>query len=309
MNRGTINTIFFGSNSSILRFLIKNTHVKSIFCGPEDTNNQATNEIKEVAREYLIPVNQPKKGDLYNYIEYINNLNPDLIVVCSYKYVIPGAIFNIPKFRTVNIHPSFLPQYRGQHVINWAIINGEKETGVTVHFIDEGIDTGDIINQKKVQIMFEDTAKTLHDRIYCEACELIQHVFNNILNENTLSAKKQDNSKASYFRPRNPGDGIIDWGKDGIEIYNLIRALVKPWPGAYSYIKGKKIIFRNVLFEANLRDSPIGEIIDISDSKLVISVKNGKLLVDDYEILDENGNTTNIDIEIHDKFEKGCDGN
>ncbi len=314
MTEKKINVIFFGNNESVLDYLIKhsNINVKSIFCRPADINNENIAKVKEIADRYSIPLKQPEKKDLYSYVQYIRDLAPDLIVVCGYKYIIPVEIFNIPLFRSINIHPSYLPDYRGQHVINWAIVNGESETGVTIHFVDKGIDTGDVIIQKKVPILFEDTAKTLHDRIYYEVCELLQQVINTILSGNALPAKKQDDSKASYFRPRTPEDGTIDWNKNGIEIYNLIRALVKPWPGAYSYIKGKKIIIQDVRFEADSRDSAVeansqksssGEIVNISDSKLAINVKGGKLLVDDYTILDEKGNTTNLEFEIGDKFE------
>lgn len=304
MNEKKTKVIFFGNNSSILNCLIKNSDVQSVFCQPLDKNNKGIVEIKEIVDKYSISLHQPEKKELYNYINYIKNLNPDLIVVCGYKYIIPGKIFNIPKFRTINIHPSYLPSYRGQHVVNWAIVNGETETGVTIHFIDKGIDTGDIIFQKKIPILLEDSASTLHDRIYRVACELLESVLNNISSGKTLQATKQDDSKASYFRPRNPEDGLIDWSKQGIEIYNLIRALVKPWPGAYSYIKAKKVIFWNAIFETGSYGFSPGTIIDNLDSKLVISVKGGKLSVDDYAALDENTGETNIELQIGDKFEK-----
>jgi methionyl-tRNA formyltransferase len=307
MNENRINTIFFGNNSLILDCLIKNSNVKSVFCQPLDKNNVNRIEITEITDKYSIPLHEPDKKELYNYIGYIGNLNPDLIVVCGYKYIIRAEIFNIPKFGTINIHPSYLPNYRGQHVVNWAIANGENETGVTIHFIDEGIDTGDIIVQKKIPILFEDSASTLHEKIYHEACELLNSVLNTTSGK-VLQAKKQDDSKASYFRPRNPEDGIIDWNRDGIETYNLIRALVKPWPGAYSYIKDKKIIFWSARFEAgSFNSSSPGEIIAISESRLVISVKGGKLSVDDYVTLDKKGNEINVRLKTGDKFKKESD--
>lgn len=296
--------IFFGNNSSILCCLVKNSDVQSVFCQPLDKANTNLMEIKEIVDKYSISLHQPERQELYSYTDYIKNLNPDLIVVCGYKYIISGEIFNIPKFRSINIHPSYLPNYRGQHVVNWAIVNGETKTGVTIHFIDKGIDTGEIIIQKEIPILFEDSASTLHDRIYRVACELLESVLNNISSGKTLQATKQDDSKASYFRPRNPEDGLIDWSKQGIEIYNLIRALVKPWPGAYSYIKAKKVIFWNAIFETGSYGFSPGTIIDNLDSKLVISVKGGKLSVDDYAALDENTGETNIELQIGDKFEK-----
>lgn len=305
MNENGINTIFFGNNGLILDCLIKNSNVKSVFCQPLEKSNVNRIEIIETTDKYLISFHEPDKKELYNYIGYIKNLNPDLIVVCGYKYIIRNEIFNIPRFKSINIHPSYLPNYRGQHVVNWAVANGENETGVTIHFVDKGIDTGDIIVQKKVPILFEDSANTLHDRIYHEACELLKCVLNTISLGKTIQAKKQDNSKASYFRPRNPEDGVIDWSREGIEIYNLIRALVKPWPGAYSYINDKKIIFWDVHFEASSYIPTLpGTIIEISDSNLIISVKGGKLLVNNYTALDKNGNEIKLELQIGEKFEK-----
>lgn len=304
MSTNKIKVIFFGNSSLILDCLIKNSTVQSVFCQPLDKNNASLVEIQKITGKYSIPFYQSEKKELYNHISYIKKLNPDLIVVCGYKYIIPSEIFNIPKYRTINIHPSYLPNYRGQHVVNWAIVNGETETGITIHFIDEGIDTGDIIVQKKVPILFEDSASTLHDRIYHEAYDLLKQIFERITSEGMLHATKQDNSKASYFRPRNPEDGLIDWNRDGIEVYNLIRALVKPWPGACSYIKDKKIIFWSAQFENVPNYALPGTIIEISDSKLIINVKAGRLSIDNYVALDKNGNEINLELQIGDKFEK-----
>ncbi|MCG7848055.1 MAG: methionyl-tRNA formyltransferase, partial [ANME-2 cluster archaeon] len=216
----------------------------------------------------------------------------------------PKEIFDIPEFRTINIHPSYLPVYRGQHVVNWAIINGENETGVTIHYIDEGIDTGDIIIQKKVPISYEDTAKTLHDKIYSEACELVIDVIHSIASGKQIISKKQDDKKATYFHPRVPEDGRIDWNKSGLEIYNLIRGLAKPWPGAYGYIKGKKIIIWSAIFEVSVSyKNSYGEICDISNSSFTIITNDGKLIVDDYMVLDENENELNFNIEVGDRIE------
>ncbi|AKB17610.1 methionyl-tRNA formyltransferase [Methanosarcina sp. WWM596] len=308
MNENRINTIFFGNNGLILDCLIENSNVKSVFCQPLEKSNVNRIKITETTDKSFIPFHEPDRIELYNYIDYIKDSNPDLIVVCGYKYIIRNEIFNIPRFKSINIHPSYLPYYRGQHVVNWAIANGENETGVTIHFVDKGIDTGDIIVQKKIPILFEDSANTLHYRIYHEACELLKYVLNTISSGKVLQAEKQDDSKASYFRPRTPENGIIDWNRDGIEIYNLIRALVKPWPGAYGYIKGKKIIFWGAQFEADSSNySSLGEIIASSDSNFIISVKGGKLSIDNYAVLDKNGNETKLELRIGDKFEKESD--
>ncbi|MCD4821782.1 MAG: methionyl-tRNA formyltransferase [Methanococcoides sp.] len=303
MQKKQIKTIFFGNNHLVLDHLIKIADVVSIFCRPQDTDDDNIFKIKELAKEHSISAYQPNKKDLYNYVSYIENLDVDLIVVCGYKYIIPEEIFEIPKYKAINIHPSYLPAYRGQHVINWAIINGEKETGVTIHYIDKDIDTGNVIVQKKVPILFDDTSLTLSDNIYSEACKLLQSVIDRIVSGETLQAKKQNNAESTYFKPRTPEDSRIDWNIDGVEIYNLIRALVKPWPGAYSYIKDKKIIIRDAKYENILLNCEHGKIINICDSTLIISVKGGQLVVNDYTIIDENDNMVHLSIEIGNELE------
>jgi len=303
MYKKKLRVLFFGNNHVVLDSLIENSNVVAILCRPADNSDENILKIKNIAEKYSVPVKQPDKKDIYKCVSYIKNLTLDLIVVCGYKYIIPKDIFNIPEFKTINIHPSYLPAYRGQHVINWAIINGEKETGVTIHYIDKGIDTGDIILQKKVQILFEDTAKTLHKKIYHEACELLLNVLDDIASGKTLQSKKQDDTNASYFKPRNPEDGCIDWNRNGLEMYNLIRALVKPWPGAYSYIKGYKIILRSAKFENGLTyNDSSGEIIAVSNSTLTINVKDGKIIVDNYQVIDNDGNDVNIDFKTGNKL-------
>jgi methionyl-tRNA formyltransferase len=301
MNVKKIDVIYIGNNPVVLEDLIEYSKTKAIFCIPD--NNENIIKILEIAKKHSIPVKQPNRKELLSYIPYIINLKPDLIVVCGYKYIIPKEIFNIAKFRTINIHPSYLPAYRGQHVINWAIINGEKETGVTIHYIDEGIDTGDIILQKKIEILFDDTAQTLHDKIYLIACELLHNVINNITCGKEIIGKKQNDANATYFKPRTPEDGRIDWNMDGLEIYNLIRGLAKPWPGAHSYIDGNKIIIWQARIEkCNSSNYSNGEIIDMSNSTIIIKVKDGKLCINDYMFLDTNGDIINPKIEIGKKF-------
>lgn len=296
--------LFFGNNSMVLDSIIKNSNVVAIFCRPADRSNETIMKIKETGKKHSIPVKQPIKKDLHNYTSYIRNLDIDLIVVCGYKYIIPNEIFDIPEFRTINIHPSYLPAYRGQHVVNWAIINGEKETGVTIHYIDEGIDTGDIIVQKKVPISSEDNAKTLHDKIYDVVCELVMSVMHCIASGKQIKGKKQDDTKASYYRPRVPDDGKIDWNKSGVEIYDLIRALVKPWPGAYGYIKGNKIVIWGAKFEASTScNGSYGEICAISNSNFTVNINDGKLIVDEYTVFDKNGTELTLDIEVGDQLQ------
>lgn len=280
-----LNVAFFGNNALILEEVIKYSHVSAIFSRKDSGKNENIKLIKTISIRESIPFFQLSKKELCNEIQRIRKFNLDLIVVCGYKYIIPPEIYNIPNFKSINIHPSYLPLYRGQHVINWALINNEKYSGVTIHYLDSGIDTGDIVIQKKVPIYPYDNAKTLSDKIYVAAVDLVKKVLINFSIDSDITITKQNENKATYFKPRTPEDGKIDWKKNGFEIYNQIRALVKPWPGAFSHIGNQKIIFYNANFKKCDSVEKIGTITDVYDSVLEIAVNGGKLVVTDYEVI------------------------
>jgi len=193
---------------------------------------------------------QPFKGDkkkIKKFIGDLKNLKPDLILVNSYSMILPKEILDIPKRGAINIHGAMLPKYRGANVLNWVLINGEKETGITLHYMNEDIDAGDIIAQTKIKISFTDTASTLKRKFARTVITLLKKEWPNIINNN-VRRMPQDNSIATVVHRRKPEDGLIDWSKPAIEIYNLIRALVKPYPGAYYFDKkGNKIIIDKFL--------------------------------------------------------------
>lgn len=183
-----------------------------------------------------------KQKEFRKFVRTLKNLKPDLILVNSYSMILPKEILDIPSKGTLNIHGALLPKYRGANVLNWVLINGEKETGVTIHYVDEGIDTGDIIVQRKVKINFIDTALTLKKKLARTTEILLKREWSNIIKVG-IKRTTQDNSLATTVYRRKPEDGLFDWSEPPIKIYNLIRALVKPYPGAYYFNKnGEKII-------------------------------------------------------------------
>lgn len=281
-----IKSVFFGNNHLILSTLIGCSKVSAVFC--RNTEDENIIKLKQLAFDFQIPVFTPTKKELLNFVPYLKKLNADLFLVCGYKYIIPRSIFEIPSIASINIHPSLLPSYRGQHVINWAIINGEDKTGVTFHLVDDGIDTGDIVLQKEVPISSIDNASSIHDKLYCEASSMLSFLLNDISENCQLQSYPQCEDKATYFKPRNPEDGKIDWDNDGISICNLVRGLVKPWPGAYFFIGDYKIIVWNSLFERKYVEGVNGEIVYSNNNILHIKVKNGLLIIDDYSISDEH---------------------
>jgi methionyl-tRNA formyltransferase len=285
MSAFPLNVVFFGNNLEVLECLYSESNVVAVFTRPDDGANENVNSIKTFSASSGIPVFQPSKKELYGYTDFLQKANPDLIIVCGYKFIIPEDIFSIPKDGAINIHPSLLPRYRGQHVINWAIVNGESETGVTLHFMEKTLDTGDIIVQKAIPIYFEDTVKELHDRIYAEACCLLKQLLQDYKQGNQLRGISQNSSVATFFKPRKPEDGHIDWNKNSIDIYNLIRALSKPWPGAFSYLMDHKVIIWKAYIEPELSGMPHGKVINADDGYISVSTLDGQIIITDYEII------------------------
>lgn len=202
--------------------------------------------------------------DYHDFIAKMKKQSIDLFLVNSYSMILHEDLLSIPRHGAINVHGSLLPKYRGANVLNWVLINGEIKTGVTIHYVDRGIDTGDIIAQKNVPIAIDDTAVTLREKLIVATGELLREALPAILS-GTNSRISQNNSEATYVKRRNPEDGFIDWSWPAKRIYNLIRALVKPWPGVFYYNKeGKKIVidyFLSLKDVEELQEKQIGHII------------------------------------------------
>lgn len=200
--------------------------------------------IKQLSESLSLPYfMQPRSyEDAYlNFVGSIRDLSPDLIIVNSYSMKLRADILAIPHKGAVNIHGGLLPQYRGCNPIQWAILNNETETGVTMHFMDEDFDTGDIIAQRRIPLFFEDTWLQVQKRLATATEDLLAEVIPELLTGDQ-GRYPQDQDQANYCKRRYPEDGEINWQDSVLHIYNLIRSLVKPHPGAFYYSKGVKII-------------------------------------------------------------------
>ncbi len=194
--------------------------------------------VKQTALDSSIEVRAPSKIDA-DEINRLREIAPDLIFSFYYRAMIPKEVLDIPKLGAYNIHGALLPKYRGRACINWAVINGEKETGATLHVMTESADRGDIIAQKAAPIEFEDTAHDVFLKVTEAAREILMSSLPSLEN-GTAKRYPQDESKATKFGRRRPEDGEIDWNKSAEEIYNLVRALTHPFPGAFTYWDCKK---------------------------------------------------------------------
>ena len=197
-------------------------------------------EVKEYAIEKGIKVYQPEKlRENKEIVDILKNINPDVICVVAYGKIIPKEILEIPKYGCVNVHPSLLPQYRGSAPIQWAILNGDKETGVTTMYLDEGMDSGDIILQTKTPIDKDETSGELWDRLSKIGAELLVETLEKI--ENKTAPRIKQPKEFTLAPMLEKSQAKIDWeNKTAQEIKNLVRGL-NPIMGAYTYLNGKKI--------------------------------------------------------------------
>lgn len=234
--------------------------------------------VKELALKYNIPVLQPEKIRDEAFINIIQKLRPDIIVVIAYGKILPKAILDIPPKGCINVHASLLPKYRGAAPINWAIINGEKETGITTMLMDEGMDTGDILLTERVEIQDNDTTDSVYEKLKDIGANLLIKTISG-LKKGTIQPIDQDDSHATYAPMLKKEDGRIDWAIKPEEIRNLIRGMY-PWPGAYTRWEGKqlKIFKAQVVSEERISEEP-GAIIKTSTDGIYVATGAGILLI------------------------------
>lgn len=192
---------------------------------------------------------QPRKSSpaYQTFVEQVRSLAPDLILVNSYSMLLQEDVLSIPGGGAINVHTALLPRYRGSNPFQWVIINNETETGVTMHYMTADFDAGDIVAQRRVPVLFEDTWRELQTRCAAATREMLSEEMPRILSRQN-TRRRQDDSNSSRYNRRRPEDGVIDWRESVLSIYNLIRALVKPLPGAYYNSATGKVLLDEYLF-------------------------------------------------------------
>lgn len=227
--------------------------------------------IKQEAKKFDIPVFQPDK--LKNFAEEIKKIEPDVIVVAAYAQILPGSILDLPKYGSINIHGSLLPKYRGSSCIQAAILNGDKETGITIMKMDVGLDTGDIIKQFSIPIEKTDTFETLFKKLSNLAGEVTSNTIKMYIG-GELAPSAQDNRRASLTKNLKKEDGNINWQKNADEIERFVRAMY-PWPIAFAFYKNKKIQILKVKSDIlKINRYKIGQV--FQHEKKIIAVQCGK---------------------------------
>jgi methionyl-tRNA formyltransferase len=196
--------------------------------------------VGELAQGAGVPVLTPHRPNTPAVIDYITTLQPDLILSFYYRRLLCQELLAIPRLGAINLHGSLLPKYRGRAPVNWVLVNGETHTGATLHYMTAQADAGDIIAQRVVDIAFEDTALTLFEKVAQAAVELLRDTFP-LIKAGLAPRTPQDPTQATYFGGRTPDDGKIDWERPAVTVYNLIRAVTAPYPGAFTYVRGTKL--------------------------------------------------------------------
>ena len=249
--------VFFGATElgfECCEKLIKNKQeITGIFTIPQEfeisyspnrpVKNYLFKDFKQLGKDCNIPT-ITVTHKLKNYKKELEAMKPDLIVVAGWYYMVPRLIRDTAEKGCVALHASLLPKYRGNAPLVWAMINGEKETGVTLFYLEDEVDSGDIVGQIRFRIEDNDTIRELIDKVKNASIELLDKYIP-LIEKGTFPRIPQNNTEATYFPNRTPEDGLINWDWDVKKIHNFIKAQTKPYPGAFTIINGKKITIWN----------------------------------------------------------------
>ncbi|MCL5965953.1 MAG: formyltransferase [Deltaproteobacteria bacterium] len=232
--------------------------VPMVFSHADDPKeNRWFGSVAELCRARGIPVHLPENVNLPSWPETIRAARPDLLFSFYYRAMLGREILAVPRLCGMNLHGSLLPKYRGRAPVNWVLVKGETETGVSLHVMEEKPDAGDIVGQVAVPIAFEDTALTLYAKMERAAGRLLDELLPRIA-RGEIPRRPNEIAKGSYFGGRRPEDGRIGWSKGATEIYNLVRAVARPYPGAFTTLGGERcLVWWAKPLDAGPHDSPL----------------------------------------------------
>src|SRR5215471_8920346 len=208
-------------------------------------------DLETVVAPAKVPVMRRRNANDPEAVNWIDALRPDILLVVGWTQLIKPQLLSVPSIAALGFHASLLPKYRGRAPVNWAILNGETETGNTLMVLAPGADQGDIVCQRKIPIRYDDDCRTIYEKVSESECELLDEVLP-LIRQGHLPRVKQDSTTATVMPKRRPEDGLIDWGWTSKRLYDWIRALTHPYPGAFSFLAGEKIM----IWKAAATESP-----------------------------------------------------
>ena len=286
----TFNIVFFGSSNFAapsLRALLDTRHkIQAVVTQPDRKKGRGLHleatPVKSIAQDAGLKIYQPEDINSLEAVKLLKDLKPDLFVVMAYGQILSQEILDIPQIFSLNIHASLLPEYRGAAPINWALINGDKITGVTAIKMTECLDAGDVISQDAIEVNDFDTALTLEEKLSCEAGELLIRTLKAV-KAGAYKLMPQDNEKASLAPKLKKEDGLINWQKPAQDISNLIRGCLG-WPGAFTYYKGKMFKVCKTRVSEYRSIGVSGEIIRVYKEGIEVSTGKDNLIIEELQI-------------------------
>lgn len=264
-----------------LRALVEAGHeVAAVFTQPDKPKNRGMKlqptPVKEYALTQNIPVYQPAKLRDGEALAILKGIMPELIVVAAYGKILPADILELPRLGCINVHSSLLPKYRGAAPINWAILNGEHESGVSIMYMAEGLDTGDVIDAAATEITLEDTASTLHDRLAAMGAELLTDVVARL--EAGTAERTQQREEDSCYAPMLSKElSPMDWKCSARQLHDQVRGLI-PWPSAVAEIDGVRCKIWKTTLTGETTGKPAGTIVQADKKALKIACGDGQVL-------------------------------
>lgn len=282
-------TLFMGTPDfalDTLKYLYENTELLAVFTKVDKVNGRGNkitfSPVKQFALDNGIDVIQPKSLRVDETYNLIKEYNPDLIVVVAYGMIIPKNIIDIPKFGIINVHSSLLPKYRGAAPIHTAIINGDDKTGVSIMYISEGLDEGDVILTKETPIYLEDNLGTLHDRLKVLGAEGVKETIK-LMEENKVIRHPQDNSLATFVKPIKKEETKIDFNDKSINIFNKIRGM-NPFPVAYTTLNDKVLKLYDSMYVEYIGDEIPGTVIGLDKEGIKVKTSDGAIFIKELKL-------------------------
>jgi methionyl-tRNA formyltransferase len=226
--------------------IIKNKNIEIAFIVPRTDSSDET--LRDYSLKYNIPYHKGIKVNSRSFYKIAAEYNCDLFVSMSFNQIFKSRIINVPRLRTINCHAGKLPFYRGRNILNWVLINDEKEFGITVHYVDEGIDTGDIILQNTYPITDGDNYKTLLETAYENCAEILYQALLLFINDDVKPVNQKELHPIGFYcSKRSEGSEILDWNQTSREIFNFVRAICYPGPNARTFLNGKEMKINKVI--------------------------------------------------------------
>lgn len=238
--------------------------------------------VKETALAHGLPIYQPEKVREESFVDTLRKMEPEVIVVVAFGQILTKEILSMPKYGCVNVHASLLPKYRGSAPIQWAVINGEKESGVTTMLMNEGIDTGDMLKKVVVPLDEKETGGSLFDKLAIEGAKLLVETLKE-LEQGTVTRTPQQDEEATHVKMLDKKMGLIDFSKSAVEIERLIRGL-NPWPSAYTGYKGKTLKIWDAEVVDKEMNGEAGEVVEVTKQELLVQTGKGLLSLQEVQL-------------------------